>query len=126
MLSNRIKNSPPLPRQLYQPDVVPATTEYIGLGEDLSNFQALSGDPPTLTPNGAWSWNGIGNVTVLAQDLVAADAEQNRLFWSGILIGVAGGGAIALAVELINLAEKLSRSRSRNQVGKDGQEAAPT
>jgi hypothetical protein len=111
-LAGRIKNPPPLPEQLYQPDITPATTKYIGAGEDLSNFQALSGDPPALTPDKIWSWNGIGNVTLLAQDLVAADAEQKHLFWSGILIGVAGGGAIALALELIGLGEKLSERRN--------------
>jgi hypothetical protein len=106
-----IKNPPPLPKQLYPTDIAPATTEYFGIGEDLSNFQVLSGDPPALTPNRFWSWNGLSNVTVLAQDLVAADAEQKQLFWSGILIGVAGGGAIAFALELIGLGEEVSKRR---------------
>jgi hypothetical protein len=118
-----IENPPLLPAQLYLPNIVPATTEYSGGGEDLSNFQSLSGDLPTLEPDKAWYWNGVSNVTVLAQDLVAADDAQNRLFWSGILIGVAGGGAIAFALELIGLGEKLSRRRK----GTDNapQEAVP-
>ena len=49
-LSRAIKSPPPLPQQLYQPDIAPAFTEYVGAGEDLSNFEALSGDPPALTP----------------------------------------------------------------------------
>jgi hypothetical protein len=123
-LGSTIKTTPPLPEHLYMPDITPATTEYDGVDEDLSNFQTLSGDPPALTPNRTWSWNGVSNVTVLAQDLVAADAEQKRLFWSGILIGVAGGGAIALALELIGLGEKLSRRRK--DADKAMQKATPT
>lgn len=106
-----IKNFPSLRGPLYQPDIAPATTEYRGLGEDLSDFGELSGDPPVLAPDGGWSWSGVGNVTVLAQDLVAADDEQHRLFWSGILIGVAGGAVIAAVLELIDLVQEFSQRR---------------
>jgi hypothetical protein len=51
----------------------------------------------------------------LAQDLVAADAEQKYFFWSGILIGVAGGGVIAFALELVGVGEKLSQRRKATQ-----------
>jgi hypothetical protein len=126
IIAAQIENLLSVPEQLYEPDIAPATTEYINRSEDLSNFQALSGDPPALTPDGSWSWNGVGNVTVLTQDLVAANDEQNHIFWSGILFGVAGGGAIALALELIGLGEKLRDSRSQKGANKATQKATPT
>jgi hypothetical protein len=113
-LFSRVRNLPPLPKQLYTPDMAPDTTKYVSCsGEDLSNFQELAGDPPSLTPDGSWSWNGVSNVTVLAQDLAAVDDEQKHLFWSGILLGVAGGGVIALALELLGFRQALSDSRRR-------------
>jgi hypothetical protein len=48
---------------------------------------------------------------------VAVDDAQNRIFWSGILIGIAGGAAVALALELIGLLEK--RGVFRRTKGKD-------
>ena len=118
-----VKNPPPLPAQLYQVDLAPATTEYDPPTGDLSNFQTLSGDPPILTPYGSWSWKGISNITVLAQNVVAADEAQQRLFWSGILIGIAGAGAFALALELIGLGQKLTTSRLRKGAIKSTQGA---
>jgi hypothetical protein len=114
-----------LPDQLYQPDIAPATTEYVSRGHDLSNFRTLAGDPPTLTGYGAWIWNGVSNVTVLAQDVAAADAAQTRLFWSGILIGVAGAGVFALALELIGLGEKLNIFGRPKGAAKAKREATP-
>jgi hypothetical protein len=110
-ITYRIKDSPSLPEQLYEPEIAPDTTEYFDQGKDLTNFQTLSGDLPTVTQQQAWFWIGVSNVTIIAQDVVAADDEQNHIFWSGILIGVAGGGTIALALELIGVAEKLPRHR---------------
>jgi hypothetical protein len=110
-LNDMIQSPSSLPDQVYQPNIVPAVTKYFGGSENLLNFQVLSADPPTLAPDRSWSWNGVSDVTVLAQDLVAADAAQNRLFWSGILIGVAGGAAIVFVLELLGLLEKLSRRR---------------
>lgn len=107
------KYPPPLPGRLYPLDLTPATTKYEPSNGDLSNFQLLSGDPPVLTPYGSWSWTGLSNITVLAQDVVAADVAQQHLFWSGILIGIAGAGAFAFVLELISLGQKLTSSRPR-------------
>jgi hypothetical protein len=107
----KFKNPPSLPERLYELGIAPATTYYFPPpGEDLANFQPLAGDPPTLTRAG-WTWTGVSNVTVLAQDIVAADAAQQQLFWSGILLGVAGAGAFAIPLELLSLGEKRSRRK---------------
>ena len=52
-----------------------------------------------MTNTGEWSWNGVSNVTVIAEDVSAADAAQMRLFQSGILLGMAGAGVFTVVLE---------------------------
>jgi hypothetical protein len=118
-----VKNLPPLPQQLYQPDIEPATTEYVASqGENLSDFQTLAGDPPA-TVRDSWFWGGVSDVTLLAQNVMAADQAQRHLFEAGILLGVAATGAIALPLEAIGIWQE-SETRRRKRAEKTRQQAS--
>jgi hypothetical protein len=67
----------------------------------LAGYQYLSGDEPTLLGGIGWTWVGINGATVLAADVAAEDTQQDHLFYSGILLGVAASAAIALVAELL-------------------------
>ena len=69
----------------------------------LSEFQVLSGDPPTTLLGSEWAWNGINGATVLAANVAAEDDAQVHLFWSGLALGLAGGALITAVLELLTV-----------------------
>jgi hypothetical protein len=110
-----------LPSLIYQPVIQAGTSEFADGMASLSGYQILAGDPPTLLGTD-WTWNGINNATVLAASVAGQAADQNRLFWSGILFGVAGAGFITFVFEAIGAA----RPRSRKTNGANQREATVT
>jgi hypothetical protein len=80
---------------------------------DLTNYQTLAGDPPTLTTlppspgeviNGqVWSWTGLSAPTLLAQNVIEADQAQQGLFWSGTALGVCAASAIGCVLEMTSV-----------------------
>jgi hypothetical protein len=94
-----------LPAQLYVPDLYPGTSIFNSDYADLRDFQFLAGDPPSAIDygtQGGWRWIGIGQVGALAQSVAGVSAQQSRLFWSGIALGVAGAGAVTALVALVD------------------------
>jgi hypothetical protein len=71
----------------------------------LADYQVLSGDPPTTLLGSEWAWDGINGATVLAADVPAENDAQNRLFWAGLALGLAGGALVTGAIELLTAAQ---------------------
>jgi len=104
-----------LPSHVYPPAIQAGASKFTDGMASLSGYQILAGDPPTLLGTG-WAWNGINNATVLAASVAGQATDQNRLFWSGILFGVAGAGFITFVFEAIGAARPSSRkSNGANQ-----------
>jgi len=97
-----------LPSSIYQPVIQAGTSKFTDGMASLSGYQILAGDPPTLLGTG-WTWNGINNATVLAASVAGQATGQDKLFWSGILFGVAGAGFITFVFETIRAAKPSSR-----------------
>lgn len=109
-------NPPAVPGHLYPPRLQMGITKFdaAGAGADLADFQTLAGDPPTATPNQRWTWTGLDSVSMLAQNVIAADSAQQGLFWSGTLLGVAAASGVACALELLALwTRRSARRRAR-------------
>ncbi len=77
------------------------TSSFSARGVDLSGYQVLAGDAPTLLATTSWTWDGINDATVLAANVHADDNEQHALFYSGIALGLAAGALVMLLIELI-------------------------
>jgi len=117
-----------LPGNLYQPALEPGTTQYRANGqESLPEYQTLAGDQPSIKPGDIWAWSGVGDVSLLAQNVLAANVEQSHLFWSGAMFGVAAAGGIATLVELFNVIQRYFRRRQRQQtaVAQTADDVAP-
>lgn len=91
------------------------TTTFSSADPALGDYQYLAGDNPTLLGTTTWMWSGINGVTMLAANVPAQDNEQNDLFYSGLLLGVAAGAGIGCVTELLQPAW---RKGAANQPGK--------
>ncbi len=98
---------------MYHPVLEPGASEFDAGHANLADYQTLAGDPPTLEPGEVWSWNGVGAVTLLAQNVIMADRAQQGLFWAGIALGVGAASAIALLVECTSVFLILDARRQR-------------
>jgi hypothetical protein len=110
-----VLNLPPsvLPRPAYQPALQAGQSSFFWAQAPLSGFQILSGDPPTLLGNHGWTWNGINNATVLAENVKMEASQQNELFFSGVLLGLAGAALLtALAEGIGAFVERAGRRKS--------------
>lgn len=95
------------------------TTAFSSADPALRDYQYLAGDNPTLLGTTTWMWSGINGVTMLAASVSAQDNEQNDLFYSGLLLGVAAGAGIGCVTELLQPAwRKGTDERAPNQPGK--------
>lgn len=77
------------------------TTTFSSADPALEDYQYLAGDNPTLLGGNRWRWSGINGVTMLAASVPAQDNEQDDLFYSGLLLGVAAGAGIGCVTELL-------------------------
>jgi hypothetical protein len=104
----------------YEPDLDPGDTLYHVNGHlNLADFATLAGDPPTVKPRGLWSWTAVSDVSLLAQDALTADVDQEHLFWAGVILGVAAASGIAAVIELtsaIQETRKAGRARRAARV----------
>ena len=82
----------------------------------LFRYQVLAGDSP-LPLGTSWAWYQISGAKVLAADLAGEDAQQNRLFYSGIAFGVAAGALISLLVEVIPVESITGTSKRKEDAG---------
>jgi hypothetical protein len=103
----------------YEPSLEPGDIEYRpGSGTNLADYQTLAGTGPVIRPAGAWSWAGLSDVSLLAQDVLTADIDQEHLFWDGVAWGVVGAAGIAFVLELVSAIQeekKKTRVRKRRQ-----------
>jgi len=100
------------PAQLYEPNLESGNTQYRpGPGTNLTDYQTLAGTAPVVRPRGAWSWAGISDVSLLAQDALTADIDQEHLFWDGVAWGVAGAGGIAAVLEVASAIQEERKAR---------------
>jgi hypothetical protein len=77
------------------------TTTFSSADPALEDYQYLAGDNPTLLGGNRWRWSGINGVTMLAASVPAQDNEQDDLFYSGLLLGVAAGAGMGCVTELL-------------------------
>jgi hypothetical protein len=112
----------------YEPSLEPGDIQYRpGSGANLTDYQTLAGTTPVIRPAGAWSWAGTGDVSLLAQDALTADIDQEHLFWDGVAWGVAGAGGIAFVLELVSAIREEKKGRAGRQprlAGSAGADAA--
>lgn len=101
-----------LPSVMYQPVLQAATSKFSNEFVKLSGYQILAGDPPALLGS-EWTWNGVNTATVLAASVAGQDTEQQHLFWSGIILGVAGAGFITAMMELLTALKTPGAARKR-------------
>jgi len=100
----------------FEPNLLPGNTQFRpDSGTRLKDYQTLTGTAPAVRPAGAWSWAGIGDVSLLAQDALIADVDQQHLFWDGVAWGVAGGGVIAAVVEAVTAYQERPGRRRRKR-----------
>jgi hypothetical protein len=92
------------------------TTTFSAANPALGDYQYLAGDNPTLLGTTTWMWSGVNGVTMLAASVPAQDNEQNDLFYSGLLLGVAAAAGIACVTELLRPAWR--KGTAANQPGK--------
>lgn len=88
-------------RRQWAPSLEAGTTKFSSANPPLGDYQYLAGDNPTLLGTTTWMWSGINGVEVLAASVPAQDNDQNDLFYSGLLLGVAGAAGIASVTELL-------------------------
>jgi hypothetical protein len=74
----------------------------------LASYTLQSGQSPTSMAANLWQWdtNGttgqiVGPNVVYAANLFELQNDNNNVFLSGVFLGIAGGGLIALAQELL-------------------------
>jgi hypothetical protein len=94
------------------PALVAGTTQFSPARPGLMDYQYLAGDDPTLLGATTWMWSGINGVTMLAASVPAQINEQNDLFYSGVLLGVAAGAAIASVTEFLRPAWRKGDDKS--------------
>ena len=100
----------------YEPILQSGNTQYHpDSGTNLADYQTLAGTAPVIRPAGAWSWAGISDVSLLAQDALTADVDQEHLFWDGVAWGVAGAGVIAAVIEGVTAFQERQTRRARKR-----------
>jgi hypothetical protein len=101
------------PAGYYEPSLEPGDIQYRpGSGTNLADYQTLAGTTPVIRPAGAWSWPGTGDVSLLAQDALTADVDQEHLFWDGVAWGVAGAAGITFVLELVSASREEKKARA--------------
>lgn len=88
-------------RPQWTPSLEAGTTTFSSVDPALGDYQYLAGDNPSLLGTTTWLWSGINGVEVLAASVPAQDNEQNDLFYSGLLLGVAAAAAMAFVTEFL-------------------------
>jgi hypothetical protein len=73
--------------------------------------------PPDSNASLGYSWEKKVGESVTAFDTAWKDRESSFEFYSGVFLGIAGGGAISLVVELFNAIEKATEERGLTQDG---------
>lgn len=122
---NRPADLSAYPVGYYEPNLEPGDFQYRpSSGTNLADYQALAGTSPVIRPAGAWSWAGIGEVSLLAQDALTADLDQEHLFWDGVAWGVAGAGGIAAVLELVSAVQGERDERAKKRLKSAGQPGA--
>jgi hypothetical protein len=105
--------------QWTKPLLEAGTTTFSSPDPALGDYQYLAGDDPTLLGGNKWTWSGINGVTMLAASVPVQNNEQNDLFYSGLLLGVAASAAIACITEFLRPAwRKGTQERAAIQPGK--------
>jgi hypothetical protein len=104
------------PAGYYEPSLEPGDIQYrAGSGTNLADYQTLAGTTPVIRPAGAWSWPGTGDVSLLAQDALTADIDQEHLFWDGVAWGVAGAAGITFVLELVSASREEKKARAERR-----------
>jgi hypothetical protein len=88
-------------RPQWAPSLEAGTTTFSSANPPLGDYQYLAGDDPALLGTTTWMWSGINGVEVLAASVPTQANEQNDLFYSGLLLGVAAAAGIACVTELL-------------------------
>jgi hypothetical protein len=105
-----------VPAGYYVPSLESGDNQYRpGNGTNLADYQTLAGTTPVIRPAGAWSWAGISDVSLLAQDALTADVDQEHLFWDGVAWGVVGAGGIAAVLEFVSALQGELARRARER-----------
>ena len=108
-----------VPAGYYEPSLEAGDNQYRpGDGTNLADYQTLAGTTPVIRPAGAWSWAGISDVSVLTQDALTADVDQEHLFWDGVAWGVVGAGGIAAVLEFVSALQGELARRARARASK--------
>jgi hypothetical protein len=98
----------------FPPSLDAGTTTFESANPALQNYQYLAGDNPVLLYGGdQWMWSGINGVQLLAASVQAQANDQNDVFESGVLLGLAGGAAIAFIGELLRPAWKKEPEKAK-------------
>jgi hypothetical protein len=106
------------PVSYYEPNLEAGDIQYRpASGTNLADYQTLAGTTPVIRPAGAWSWAGISDVSLLAQNALTADVGQEHLFWDGVAWGVAGAAGIAAVLEIVAAIQGETKPRTAERDG---------
>ncbi len=104
------------PPVLHEPILQAGETEFFApSGLKLTDFQAIVGDPGVIRPAGTWSWSGLDNVSLLAQNVLTEDSAQTHLFLAGVILAVAAAALVASAVEAVSAIEDARERRAAEE-----------
>jgi hypothetical protein len=92
-----------VPGDTIQPQQV---TDYLDFPtqDDPDDYSVVAGDLPLSRNRGEWQWHGSPGAQALLRDANSQSADEHDLFISGVFLGAAGAGVIALILELIDVA----------------------
>jgi hypothetical protein len=77
----------------------------------VGELSLASGETPSSRNGTEWTWNNPTGPGATFKNFVTQDSNDQRLFWAGLLFGVAGGALVACALEVIDLV--MARQRRR-------------
>jgi hypothetical protein len=103
LLKSTFSNLPVLPSDLTEAVIDSRTQQLFFPGNKTSGrLQVITGTLPIAQDAPSWTWQG-GDPSLLAEDVTIDNSDQERLFWAGLLLGIAGAAAVALLSEFISM-----------------------
>jgi hypothetical protein len=80
-----------------------------------ADFEVLSSSPTSVeTFTNTWVWKGSASGSITAVSLTARDTAGTKLFYAGLLFGLAGAAAIGSVQEIFAMKERSRRRRSES------------
>jgi hypothetical protein len=108
-------NAPPS-RGLHTVKVVSVSSAYAPTVDQRDGILAQLAGPAGTEKQGTWTWRGRLSSPPLLVDEAAQVTEDRHLYYSGLLLGIAGGAAVAALLELVELVAWQRESRRSEAV----------